>query len=166
MTDEDGLADVVQLRPVERAEYEDDMPVRDKPDQDRCFRHGWQSELDEKKERAYCSECGDEVPLFEVLKHIASQPERYVATRKRARSDAKAALAELEDVQRQVKNAKAQRRRWRVKADEDWLNAVQERAAEVEDRFKDTYRMPMDDDAVVVALAHPAKYDIRVTRKR
>lgn len=67
--------------------------------------------LDPRTERAYCRECKEEVPLFQVLESLARETERYISQRKETRRRANVATGDLETVLRLERNAKARARK-------------------------------------------------------
>lgn len=68
-------------------------------------------ELDGQARKVLCSECGAERDPFDALLVIADNLDRYKDWGARYKREATAAAAELEDLKRQVQNAKAQLRR-------------------------------------------------------
>lgn len=68
-------------------------------------------ELDDHARRIYCGGCGVEVDPIDVLTKLARVPDKWRAQRDRAKREAERATAELADIKRQVRNAKAQLRR-------------------------------------------------------
>lgn len=88
----------------------DDAPVRSRPRKAGYCGHR-RVELDGTARRVYCRDCGDEVDAWETLSMLAAEPERWERHRETARADAKRAQAELDDLKRRVRNAKAQLRR-------------------------------------------------------
>jgi len=89
-----------------------DPPVSTRArDPDKRYCRHRSAELDTTARRVYCRACGDELDAFEYLLDLARNWERYDRTVKDAKARAKSATKELDDLRRQVRNAKAQRRR-------------------------------------------------------
>lgn len=67
--------------------------------------------IDEDARTTKCDDCGAEVDAFTALAALCHELERWASHRDRLKADAKRAAAELEDVKRELRNAKARRRR-------------------------------------------------------
>lgn len=67
--------------------------------------------LDERTRKVLCAECDAERDPFDALLVLADNLDRYKHWRARYKRERTAAAAELEDLKRQVRNAKAQLRR-------------------------------------------------------
>lgn len=104
-TDITSKADVVELFPTD-----DDAPVRsresDVEEAVRFCRH-LHVELDHEARRVYCRGCGREVPAFSYLATLAFDFERHSRSRDHAQREAERARRDLDDVKRQVRNAKS-----------------------------------------------------------
>lgn len=110
MTADRGQDNVIQMRPDAP---ERDAPLRKRPRDytELCAAFCKRIELDGETERAYCSDCGKEVPLFKALEQLAADFERYITLRDAAKTEARHARVELDDLKRQIRNAKATLRR-------------------------------------------------------
>lgn len=106
-------AEVIPLRP-ELAEG--DAPVRTRPRPPFCAHRS--TELDVEARRVYCRTCGREVPAFDAMLELAREFERWLEQRDAAKREARRYQAELEDVKRELRNAKSRRRAQRKRADE------------------------------------------------
>lgn len=161
---EDKLGDLIILKPPPKESGDEKAPLRERPREYKGYCGHRRIELDREVERAFCRDCKTEVPLFKVLETFASDFEHHVAARDAAERDSKAAREQLAALVREVKNTKSRRRRWRVKADEDWNVALYERGREIETR-RVSYAPLSPEDIVVTALCHPDKFEISVKRK-
>lgn len=100
-------ADVIQLVP----KGDEDAPVRRKRDPQKRWCAHWHTSLNETARRVYCRDCDAELDAFDVLLMLSQHWERYESSRDDMKAQAKRAQAELEDLKRKVRNAKAQVRR-------------------------------------------------------
>lgn len=90
---------------------DDDAPVRTRKAKRAPFCRHLQVELDHNVRRVFCADCKAEVPAFDALHMLAHEFERWTDHRDRAEREARAAQTTLDDLKRQVRNAKAQLRR-------------------------------------------------------
>lgn len=67
--------------------------------------------LDSVARRVFCTKCGREVDAFEVLSNLAFEYERYKSAVATAKAESMRAYAELEEIKRDLRNAKARKRR-------------------------------------------------------
>ena len=94
MSNEDQLAEVVRIRPGVDIDDEQRM-LRIKPrDFEQRFCQHHRTELVRETERAYCVDCGQEVPLFELLQMLAQSVDKWIAYRQEAERRAKVALSD------------------------------------------------------------------------
>lgn len=107
-------ADVVPLFPG-ADQTDDDAPVRNKPRTSPvaggCIGPCLKVELDGDARRVYCRVCGNETPAFDYLTNLAREFERYTGSRKEAQRRAKVAQANLDELERKERNAKARVRK-------------------------------------------------------
>lgn len=68
-------------------------------------------EVDASIRKVFCVDCEEEVDPIDALNTLAYECDRYVHSRDRLEREAKQASVTLEDLKRQVRNAKAQLRR-------------------------------------------------------
>jgi hypothetical protein len=109
VVDEPAGAEIVEL-PTGYTGAPDDVPVRrHRPELAHCLHR--LTRLDVDAHRVYCRDCDAEVDPFGVLVQLAGAVERWENARDRAHADAKHAAAELAEIKRQLRNAKAQLRR-------------------------------------------------------
>ena len=107
MSDDEQLAEVVRIRPGVDIDDEQRM-LRIKPrDFEQRFCQHHRTELVRETERAYCVDCGQEVPLFKLLQMLAQSVDKWIAYRQEAARRAKVAQANLADLLRRESNAKA-----------------------------------------------------------
>lgn len=108
MTPGEGESNVRELRPRERDP--DGLPIRRRrrpPGERYCGHH----HVEVGDRTLVCADCEADVDPFAFLEYLAHNLEQYTMARDRAKADAERMLAELADVKRQLRNAKAQRRR-------------------------------------------------------
>jgi hypothetical protein len=100
---------VVDLVPRDR---DADAPVRTRPRRPgkRLCLH-YRVELDHDVRRVYCRDCEQEVDAFDALTLLARDFERWTVSRDRAHRETRQAQAILDEVKRELRNAKARRRR-------------------------------------------------------
>jgi hypothetical protein len=72
-------------------------------------------QLDVEARTASCAECGAVRDPFDALVALAGRLENYKGWGERYRAEAQRAADELEDLKRQVRNAKAQLKRWKAR---------------------------------------------------
>ena len=108
----DEGAEVIELfSTVDQAEQNAPIATRRRnPAEPYCGHHGG-IDLVRGNRRAYCRDCGREIDCFEALQKLAGTWERYVEAWKRAKREAEAAGARLEELKRQERNIKARIRR-------------------------------------------------------
>jgi hypothetical protein len=68
-------------------------------------------ELDTDARRVYCRQCGREVPPFDYLKKLARKFEQYTTALAEAKRQTRVAEANLAELKREERNAKARARR-------------------------------------------------------
>lgn len=88
----------------------DDAPVRSAPRRGFCVCRNYV--VDHRVRRVFCRECGEEVPAFDALARFARDLERHERLRDAAHAAARDAQQKLDDLKRQIRNAKAQLRRY------------------------------------------------------
>ena len=108
MSDAGGDAEVVELFPDAEA-IDHDQPLRLVRKEGFCSHR--RVELVSDSRRVFCRDCAAEVDAFDALLDIARVPERYIESRKAAKREARRAHSELDEVKRELRNAKARLRR-------------------------------------------------------
>lgn len=117
MDDEDDGAEVIVLRPGAEVEDEQRPLATSERPEDRPWCMHRLTRLDTEARRAYCRECGREVPLFDVLHALARDWERYIEGRMMALRRRNVVEESLRDLERQEANAKARIRNAKRRAD-------------------------------------------------
>lgn len=69
------------------------------------------TELNTESRRVFCRQCGREVDTFEAFLGFAREYEHWLTARNHMQKEAERVRVELEDLKRQVRNLKAQKRR-------------------------------------------------------
>lgn len=147
MTDEDDIADVVQIHPgIDLAD--EDRPLAS----DRSTYHDegeggkWcphrRYRLNDENHRVYCRDCEREVDAYRVLEQLARTPEQYMMSRRGAEARAKAVAERLANLERAERNAKSRRRTRYKREDEGAIAVLRALAAAVPPQG-----MPMPDAA-------------------
>lgn len=114
MSDDNEDAVVIPLRPGQDA-TDDDRPLSSAPREPFCAHR--RTELRNSERRVYCRACGREVPAFDVLSDLCRDWERFIEGRQEAERRRAVALANLEDLLRDERNAKGRIRNARRRAD-------------------------------------------------
>jgi hypothetical protein len=104
-------AEIIELRPGQDAD-DDSRPIARKERTYAPCRHA-AIRLDADVRRAYCRECDQEVPCFDYLMGLAGRWERFIAARREAERRMRVAQANLDELLRDERNAKARRRNWK-----------------------------------------------------
>lgn len=110
MTEDEEFAPVIALRPAQGDE-DADRPLASRPRPSWC--HHTKFWLDREAQRAYCRDCGREVPAFDVLVDLCRDWERFAEGRREARRRMTVAHESLEILLRDERNAKSRRRTWK-----------------------------------------------------
>lgn len=104
------MSNVRELKPRERDPDAPPIARRPRPPGKRYCAHR-QVEVNAHDRKLVCADCEADVDPFAFLDYLAHDLERYTRAVAQAKAAAEVALAELADVKRQLRNAKAQRRR-------------------------------------------------------
>lgn len=105
----DDGATIIQLRPGQDAGDEQRPLKTGARAKDFCVHR--RNELDVEAQRVHCRDCGREVPAFDVLHDLTRGWERYIEGRREAHRRCKVAEANLSELLRAERNAKARRRK-------------------------------------------------------